>query len=333
MTLRVTKHVPVNLQRVLEAQMDMGRKEARFAAFPESASRGVMALIWVAALVACSGGDVLALGGERPLPYRFSTPIEIANLGVAPKLDNPTLTGDLLELYFTAGVAETDTDIWYARRTRRDAPFDPPERIDAVNSPAFETSSAVSLDGLSLWFGSNRGRPFGDHEIWLSTRRARGDPWGAPTIVAGLNSNGMDVPRPPGQHGLAMPMSSDRETPGYYQTFLAMRSDASSDFDAPSMIHELSFARSATVDAYLSDDGLTLFFSSNVPPAPLDLFVAWRKTTRESFDDYEPLTDLNTVSGDERDPWLSPDGSELYFASNRGGNHAIYVAKVSRPTE
>jgi Tol biopolymer transport system component len=34
--------------------------------------------------------------------------------------------------------------------------------------------------------------------------------------------------------------------------------------------------------------------------------------------------------GDERDPWLSPDGTEFYFASDRAGNHAIYVCEVTR---
>jgi Tol biopolymer transport system component len=41
------------------------------------------------------------------------------------------------------------------------------------------------------------------------------------------------------------------------------------------------------------------------------------------------VTDLNTAS-DERDPWLSPDGTPLFFSSDRSGRYEIYVASVSR---
>ena len=39
------------------------------------------------------------------------------------------------------------------------------------------------------------------------------------------------------------------------------------------------------------------------------------------------IDELSTDS-DERDPWLSPDGRELYFSSDRSGQYAIYVAAV-----
>jgi len=292
-----------------------------------------VSVLLVLSLTACSKGEVLALGGSEPLPYRFGPPRLVPNLDVAQKLDNPTLTGDLLEIYFTAGVAETDTDVWTARRARRDVPFEDPELVSAVNSSAFETSSAISSDGLSLWVGSNRAGSVGNLDIWLSTRASRSASWSAPRSVRALSSDAMDIPRPPGQNGLVMPLSSDRRTPGFYQTFLARRGDSAATFEAPAWVDTLSFEDSATVDAFLTDDGLTLFFSSNTPPEPLDLFVAWRKTTSDPFASYAPLAGLNTPDGDERDPWLSPDGSELYFASDATGSHRIYVASVRRDVD
>ena len=41
----------------------------------------------------------------------------------------------------------------------------------------------------------------------------------------------------------------------------------------------------------------------------------------------QPLDDLNTA-GDERDPWLTPDGKTLYFTSDRDGALNIYTALV-----
>ena len=58
-----------------------------------------------------------------------------------------------------------------------------------------------------------------------------------------------------------------------------------------------------------------------------DLFVAFRRSTSEPFADIAPLDALNPPS-DERDPWLSPDGRELYFASDRSGHYDIYVTTV-----
>ena len=63
-----------------------------------------------------------------------------------------------------------------------------------------------------------------------------------------------------------------------------------------------------------------------------DLFVAWRQSTADRFSLPTPLTDLNTAA-DERDPWLSPDGTRFYFASDRGGGGLqIYEASASRQT-
>jgi Tol biopolymer transport system component len=45
------------------------------------------------------------------------------------------------------------------------------------------------------------------------------------------------------------------------------------------------------------------------------------------FNVTQTLEDLNT-GGDERDPWLTPDGKTLYFTSDRDGVLTIYTAAV-----
>jgi hypothetical protein len=104
----------------------------------------------------------------------------------------------------------------------------------------------------------------------------------------------------------------------------------------------------STVDGFLSDDGLTMFFSSSpfqfpadAGPRPgdggptvdgglapsADLYVAWRQAVDAPFSRTQNLDDLNT-GGDERDPWLTPDGQTLYFTSDRDGVLTIYTAAV-----
>ncbi|HEY5453357.1 MAG TPA: hypothetical protein VIQ54_31605, partial [Polyangia bacterium] len=129
-----------------------------------------------------------------------------------------------------------------------------------------------------------------------------------------------------------------------YETFLATRSGAGAPFGAPVLISKLVYPDRSTVDAFLSDNGLTLFFSGSPPAYPADaaprvndagmilepsadLYVAWRRSVDEEFEVAQPLDDLNT-SGDERDPWLTPDGKTLYFTSDRDGTLSIYTAAV-----
>ena len=198
-----------------------------------------------AAAVAACNGQTLTLGNRTPAPYHFEVPQIVAELRSDVRTDNPTLTGDLLEIYFTSERLSGNGDVWFARRSDPSAPF------------------------------------------------------GAP-------------------------------------------------FRMPVLVPELVYSDRSTVDGFLSDDGLTLFFSSSpfltpgdAGPRPgdagttrdggttpsADLYVAWRQAVDAPFSFTQPLDDLNT-GGDERDPWLTPDGKTLYFTSDRDGALTVYTAAV-----
>jgi len=290
--------------------------------------------------IACSSGRVVQLGATLPPPYHFGTPQLITELASTEQTGNPTLTADLLEIYFTVNVPGDSGDVWFSTRSAADLPFAAPGPVAGVNTTSFETSSAISADGLTLWFGSDRPGGVGDIDVWVSTRPRRTDPWSTPLNVVALNSAVDDIPRPPGQHNLVMPLASQLNAGGVYQTYLAARPAVGTPFGTPALIAELAFPDRSTVDGSLTDDGLTLFFSSTpVVQAPDgaaptdaaaptgDLYVAWRRSTNELFAMTQPLGDLNTPA-DERDPWLSPDGKLLFFTSDRGGVLSIYVASV-----
>jgi hypothetical protein len=305
----------------------------------ESIAMGI-ALIWLALLgSACSDGIVISLG-ERDAAARSQRdaatlpspqgPRRIAELSSSGKTDNPTLTGDLLEIYFTSDRSGGLGDVWMARRDSRDQSFGAPVAVSAVNTPGFETSSAISADGLTLWFSSDRQGGVGDLDIWVTQRSSRRSAWSAPTNVRALNTSAKDIPRPPGQHELVMPLASDLSTPGSYQMYLAQRSAPTAAFGPPRPVPELITKMETTVDGWLSDDGLSLLFSSGAAFAPTDLFLSRRASISDPFGARTPLTAVNT-SNDERDPWLSPDGRELYFASDRGGHLEIYVTDFQSP--
>jgi hypothetical protein len=298
---------------------------------------------------------MVKLGDSSPVPYHFGVPSPVAELASPSRSDNPTLTADMLEIYFTTNRdSNGNGDIWFAQRASVSSSFGTPAPVPTVNSDTFETSSAISGDGLTLWFGSDRAGGVGGTDIWVSERATRASPWSAPMNVLALNSSAEDIPRPVGQHGRVMPMASTQLAPanqavGNYQSYLATRASPGAPFGTPAAIPELDYQDRSTVDAFLTEDGLTLFFSSAPAPAlavdggvqatgdagngagagvtSSDLFVAFRRSTSEPFSVTQPLKDLNTTY-DERDPWLSPDGTTFYFTSDRGGVLNIYTANV-----
>jgi len=299
---------------------------------PAVLKRSILALLalclplWAAS---CGDGALVVLGDRDAPDYHFETARAIPELGSPAKSDNPSLTADLLEIYFTTERAAVPADIWRAERSHPDQPFGTPQPVPSLNSSRTETSAVVSPDGLTCWFASDRPGGLGDLDIWVATRPERRAAWSTPQNLAALNSPGKDIPRPPGQHGQVMPIASDRDTRGYYQIYLATRVPGTERFEAPVLLPELAMPTASTVDGFLSDDGQRLFFVRGPALGPADLFVASRRTPAEPFTDVTPLAALNTAS-DERDPFLHAGAGLFFFSSDRGGQYEIYVAKLAQ---
>lgn len=283
------------------------------------------ALFFFFSSVACSK-DLLTLGKQPVVPYGFDRPALVSELVASDgaRSGNATLTGDLLEVYFTSS-RNSESAVWTAQRSARTDRFGPPTAVATANSPSYETSSAISQDGLSLWFGSDRAGGVGDMDIWVTTRSDRATTWSPPRNLTNLNSAGADIPRSPGQHDLAMPMASDRETPSTYHTMIAYRPTTTAEFAVPVAIPELH-RDGGTVDGCLTEDGLNLFLTKGEDG---DLYVAQRLSLTEPFGPALPLVDINT-DAKESDPWMSPDQTAFYFSSDRDGVLQIYVAAVHR---
>ena len=274
------------------------------------------------------GGKSGAGGSPGTFRLKFGEPTQRVDLGLSDyKDDNATLTESALVVYFTS-TRGGRSEVYTATRPTRDDPFSEPTLVEVVNEGEESSSPAISLDGLSLWVGKKREEDgLGELDIWVTTRDEMAGAWSGLQNVTVLNSPKRDIPRPAAQNRV-MPLSSDRDdVDDDYRIYLAVRPNDGGTFGMPLALPELDLGK-RVVDGFLSEDLLTLFFSSGVEEDDGDLFVCERASESEAFGAPVPLDALNSPA-DERDPWLSPDGQRFFFTSNRSGDHEIFESVVS----
>jgi Tol biopolymer transport system component len=110
-----------------------------------------------------------------------------------------------------------------------------------------------------------------------------------------------------------------------YHVFFSSRSAPGSTWSSPVTVPSIDTSN-LDDDGYLTEDGLTLYFSSDRLNGTQDLFVAQRASPAGDFGPAAALSTLNTDTAAERDPWVSADGHEIYFTSDRTGALQIYRA-------
>ena len=67
-----------------------------------------------------------------------------------------------------------------ARRDSSAGPFAAPVLLTGAGYLAYEGNPAISLDGLSLYFGSDREGGAGELDIWRTSRATRTATWSVP---------------------------------------------------------------------------------------------------------------------------------------------------------
>jgi hypothetical protein len=263
---------------------------------------------------------------DLPAPFdEFGDPELISELADPSSEDDPSLTADLLEIYFNAdrGEGPGGGEIYVAYRASVAAMWDPPEVVMELSTASAETTPQVRADGLEIWFSSDRaGSVGGTLDIWHSTRGSRTAPWSMPEHVPELSSDGDDIEPTLFPDGLHIALSSDRSGgSGEFDVYFADRSTVSAPtWNAPNRVVDL--ATGGTDDGFPFD--LRTFYI-RVGTSNADLYVMTRSSPTGSFDMSRELTELNSTSGDG-DPWLSPDGRVIFFSSGRSGTTHLYWA-------
>jgi hypothetical protein len=259
----------------------------------------------------------------------------------------PSFSADYLEMFFFSnrpgGLG--DWDIWVTTRETVDDDWGTPFNLGApVNSSFVDITAALSPNGLELYFSTTRPGGIGYEDIWVTRRESKNNPWGPPVNLGQpANSSTLDYGAFISADGLELYFNSMRHGgvgSQNHDLYVMRRATISDDWGAPANLGPVVNGPSHDIAPSLSADGRYLFFSDHPSPYYIShaggfgLADIWVTTGKTIEDDWGEVVNLGTninSSGDDCFPRISPDGTTLYFCSNRPGGCGegdIWQAKI-----
>lgn len=226
------------------------------------------------------------------------------------------------------------SDIWVSQRQTLYSAWQTPQNLGAIiNTASNDNRPRLSLDGRTMFFGTNRE---GSFDIFMSTRPNPNDDFGWTTPVnLAINTPGFSESTPayfedPITGDATLYFSSSRDGGVGGADIYQSRRNPDGTF---TLALNCSFLNTVADDImpFPSRDGLEVFVvSDNGGLGGLDIWVATRVTP---FSRWRPPVNVQSINSDfnEQDPSLSPDGSVVYFGSDRdGGNGGSDLYSATR---
>jgi hypothetical protein len=200
-----------------------------------------------------------------------------------------------------------------------------------INSTASDQQPAISPDGLSLYFASDRLPGLGGFDMYVLRRASVLDPWGSPVnLGAALNTTSDEGNPAFSRDGHLLFFQSKR--PGGFSgidIWVAQRNDPHDDFAWQPAVN-LGPAINSTVDdtgpCYFEDEvrgTRQLYFGSARTPSlgGTDIYVS-EQMADGSFGPATRVTELSGPANETR-PSIRHDGLEIFFQSNRTGGFGL----------
>ena len=192
-----------------------------------------------------------------------------------------------------------------------------------INTPFSDAAPAISKDGLTIYFVSNRpGVPpdaFGDQDLYVARRESVDHPWGEP-VNLGEKINTAAFEGFPAlsrnEHHLFFNRTSGEIWVSYRQNVHDDLGDHGWQSPVP-LGPGVNTSDPEQGPSYFENRkrGLPQLFFTSLRPgsALLDIYVA------DAFGSAVPVNELNSTGNDAR-PSINADGLEIFFHSNRPGS-------------
>jgi len=285
-------------------------------------------------------------GGYARADFTFGEPVNLGtpmNSSASDTLD--FVSADGLEMYLTSDRSGGygSWDIWVSTRETIDDDWAIPENLGpTINTNQPDFLAYMSSDNLELYFTSyNRSGGYGIDDIWVSRRTTRNDPWGTPVNLGPeVNSSSNDGTPSISPDGLELYFVRRSGGYGSDDIWVSKRATKNDPWGEAMNLGPVVNSSASEAFPFLFFDGLVLFFSEErdvtLRPGGFGNADMWF-TIRASFNvpwgvpvNLGPI--VNSPSLD-CNPRISPDGSTLYFTSERPGGFGgmygdIYEASV-----
>ncbi|MGE3544592.1 MAG: TolB family protein, partial [Kofleriaceae bacterium] len=242
----------------------------------------------------------------------WQPPVMVPELSSSDRDYGPALSADGLSIIIQSDRDTLGNELYEATRASTSEPFGPPTRLLSLSSMVHDEGPALSSDGLTLYFASNRSAGF---HLYVATRSDRGLAFDPPQLVAATAT-----------YQVIGPSLSDDGTElfvtvNYPTNDLARITDLDQPTATLQMLTELN---SAQTDGFptISRDGLTLFWEGHGGD---DILTAERPDRLSPFGPSRVVSELISTEYDG-DPEISKDGRSIWFSSDRQGNTDIFMA-------
>lgn len=197
-----------------------------------------------------------------------------------------------------------------------------------INSASSDQGPAISKDGLSLYFHSNRLGGFGGFDMYVSQRVSVDEPWGSPMNLGPVVNTAFDEGNPAfSRDGHFLFFQSIRSGGlGGIDLWVSRRNHTHDDFDWEPAVNLGSGVNSTADDnapTFLDNDELSvvqLYFVSSRTGGlgGQDIYLS-NQMVDGSFGPAALVPELSSSSTDSR-PSIRHDGLEIIFQSNRPGS-------------
>ena len=258
--------------------------------------------------------------GEWSAPINVGSPVNTESHDMYAILSRDELT-----MYFTSDRAEGvgGDDLWFTTRTSLDDPWGAPQNMTTLNSPAADSLAVLSSDEHVMFFHSTRPGGCGAGDIWMTRRHnRRSQEWGPPVnLGCVVNTIFTEI----------APAFFENPETGQVTLFYGSNRPGSQDFDvyASALGEDGYFGPGALVPEFSSPkrdtrifirkDGLEVFITSDRTGGQgrIDIWTSTRETLSDPWPTPIDVPSPVNSTCDDGSPWLSRDGTTLYFFSTR----------------